>query len=151
MRRFNQDIKTATMALKVLIIALALLNFPGDVLGKDYDIRLMEGKTRGVASGVSAAGKAWAHIAWTANFGNYDVSDTSAVVEFNVRVMLLDKDGMLLYENSLTKASVKAGQWVEVKGIAPLTLDIAEKVAGCNFEVDRSRQEFDDMLKKIGK
>lgn len=151
MSNYSHDTKTALTVLKLLIVAVALLNFPGDVLGKDYDIRLMEGKTRGVATGTNPAGEAWAHIAWTAKFRNYDVSDTSAIVEFNVRVMFLDEDGMLLYDNSLTKAKVKSGKTVEVKGMERVTLAIAKRIASCNFKLDRSRQELNDMLKKITK
>ena len=151
MRRFNQDIKTATMALKVLIIALALLNFPGDVLGKDYDIRLMEGKTKVTGVYETPAGDTVVSVAWTAKFGNYDVSDTSEVVKFNVKVEFLDVDGMILYTYSLTTAKVKAGKWVLVKGLESVSLKLYKKMVGCDFKVDRSRQEFDDMLKKIGK
>ncbi|MCK4625955.1 MAG: hypothetical protein KAV00_11635 [Phycisphaerae bacterium] len=137
MRRFGRDIKTATTALKVLIMAVALLSFPGDALGQTVKLKTYNLKTRNMAVEEIARTDSTVMYNWKTLIANWD----SITVRFKVKVILKDSTGLDVYRHTTEEEyKLEAGEGMLANGIMILPIVSAHLISKFGFKFDYTPQ-----------
>lgn len=138
MKLFNYDTKSATTALKVLIIAVTLLSFSGDAIGQTVlRLKKYKLKTRNMAVEEMARTDSTVMYSWNTLIANWD----STTVRFNVKVILKDSIGLDVYRHtSEEKYKLEAGEGMLADGTMTLPIASAHLISNFGFEFDYTPQ-----------
>ncbi len=137
MRRFNHDIRTATTALKVLIMAVALLSFSGNALGQTVHLKKYNLKTRNMAVEEIARTDSTVMYSWKTLIANWD----STTVRFKVKVILKDSTSSDVYRHTTEEEyKLEAGEGMLADGTMTLPMGSAHLISKFGFKFDYTPQ-----------